>query len=351
MILGAAVVWLAFQAGLPPEVLSHVEAGMKARQEGRLEAAIAEFKKVTELAPGLAAAFVNLGAVYVESKDYKDAAPALERALELNDGLIGAHQLLGYALLAQGYAAKALPHLEKAGDKGALGIAELETGDYAKAVENLEAAAGERPNDPDLLYYLGRAAGLLSKQTFDHLIAAAPDSARAHEAIGENYTVLRRVPEAEREFRETLRLRPDTPGVHLALGALYAVAARWPEAEKEFRAEAELQPGNAEAAYRLGVALLEQGKMKEARAELGRADELQPGMPETLAAMGKAASLDGDAAGAEAAWKRLLRVETGSQLAAQAHFGLAGIYRKQGKTAEAEREMAAFRRLEGGAKR
>jgi len=33
-------------------------------------------------------------------------------------------------------------------------------------------------------------------------------------------------------------------------------------------------------------------------------------------------------------------------LAAQAHFGLAGIYRKQGKAADAQREMSEFHRLQ-----
>jgi hypothetical protein len=39
---------------------------------------------------------------------------------------------------------------------------------------------------------------------------------------------------------------------------------------------------------------------------------------------------------AEKAWTKLLSIEKQSSLAAQAHFGLAGIYRKQGKTAEAQ---------------
>jgi hypothetical protein len=33
-------------------------------------------------------------------------------------------------------------------------------------------------------------------------------------------------------------------------------------------------------------------------------------------------------------------------LAAQSHFGLAAIYRKQGKTAEAQREMQEFQKLQ-----
>lgn len=339
---------LAFQT-VSPEVVQHVQAGLDAQKQGKLDTAIDEFRKVTELEPTLPAAFVNLGSVYMAKQDYADAIAPLKRAVELNPELVGAHQMLGYALLAQGYAAEAIPHFEKAEATDGLGIAQLETGKLPEAVVNLENALDKRPNDPDLLYYLGRASGLLSKQVFDTLLSAYPDSPRAHQALAENYSALRRVPEAEKEYRAALQLRPDTPGVHLALGEVYALASQWPKAEEEFRAEVKLRPGDAEAAYRLGSALLQDGKVREARTELERADRLKPDMPETLYSLGKAASLSGDATAAENAWTKLLSIENQSSLAAQAHFGLAGLYRKQGKAAAAEREMQAFRKLQGNA--
>ena len=332
--------WLA----VSPEAVQHAKAGMEARERGKLDEAIAEFRQVTMLEPNMAAGFVNLGAAYLEKRDYAEAIPSLRHALELNGELVGAHQMLGYALLAQGYAAEAIPHLERANAVDVLGIAQLEAGKLPEAVLNLEAALAKRPNDPDLLYYLGRASGRLSKQAMDALIAAYPDSPRAHEALGENLAALRRAPEAEKEFDVAIRLRPDTPGVHLALGEVYARASDWAKAEGEFRAEAKLRPGDAETAYRFGSALLEEGKIPEARTELDRADRLRPEMPETLYALGKARSLDGDAAGAEKAWRQVIAIEKEGALAGQAHFGLAGIYRKQGKTAAAAREMEDFQR-------
>jgi tetratricopeptide (TPR) repeat protein len=270
----------------------------------------------------------------------------LKHAVELDKDSAPAHQLLGYVLLVQGYAAQAIPHLQQAQEKTALGIAQIQTGQLPEAVANLQAALAARPNDADLLYYLGRASGLLSKQSIDTLLAAYPDSPRAHQAMGENYFVLRNMPDAEKEYRDALRLRPDIPEVHLELGEVYAGAFQWPKAEDEFRAQVKLQPGNAEAVYRLGEALLEQGKVHEARTELSRADKLMPDMPETLYSLGKAASLEGDAAAAEKEWTKLLSIEKESSLAAQAHFGLANLYRKQGKTAAAQHEMQEFQRLQ-----
>src|SRR6202795_2417137 len=338
--------WLAGQAGTS-DAMQHVQAGLEARKQHQIEAEIAEFRKATESDPNLADAFVNLGAAYMEKHDYGAATAPLKRALELSPDLAVAHQFLGYALLAQGYAAEAIPHLQRVGAQDALGIAQIETGQLTEAVSSFTAALAQRPGDPDLLYYLGHASGLLSKNAIDNLLATHPDSARAHQALAENYFVLRQMPQAEKEYLEALRLRPELPGLHLELGQVYANSAQWPKAEEQFRAEAKLQPGNAEAAYRLGSALLQQGKPHEARAELERSDRLKPEMPETLYSLGKAASLDGDPATAEKAWTKVIDLEKETSLAAQSHFGLAALYRKQGKTTQAQHELQEFQKLQG----
>lgn len=338
-------VLLALQASDSPAI-QHVHAGVAAEKSGQLDAALAEFRKATELDPNLAAAFADLGGIYIEKRDYAAAIPPLKRAIEISPDLEAAHRLLGYALLAQGYATEAIPHLEKAHAEDALGIALLDAGKLPEAVAVLQKALARSPEDPELLYYYGRASGLLSKQVFDKLEARFPDSARAHEMMAQDYAVLRDVPAAEREFFEALRLRPQTAGLHLQLGELYARAQQWDKAEEQFRLEAELQPGSAEAFYRLGEARLQLGKFHEAREALVHSDQLREDMPETLYQLGKAASMDGDDTTAQKSWLHLLSLEKDTPLAAQAHFGLSGIYRKQGKRADADREMQEFRKLQ-----
>jgi len=337
--------WLALQS-VSPEGAQHMQAGVDAHKQGQFDVAIKEFRKATESDPNLAEAFLDLGEVCLETRDYPAAVAALKRALELSPELDAAHLQLGYALLAQGYAEEAIPHLERVNAQEALGIAQIDTGQYQDAVTNLSAALVKRPGDPDLLYYLGRASGLLSKRAIDTLLGAYPDSARAHQAMGENYFVLRQMPQAEKEIGEALRQRPEIPGLHLELGLVYAGAARWDKAEEEFRVEAKMQPGNAEAAYRLGAALLQQGKAHEARQQLERANQLKPDMPETLYSLGKAASLDGNPTAAEKAWTRVIELEKESSLAAQAHFGLANLYRRQGNAAKAQQEMQEYKKLQ-----
>jgi tetratricopeptide (TPR) repeat protein len=336
---------LALQAP-PSPALQHLHAGVEAEKSGQLDTAVAELQKATELDPKLAVAFVDLGDIYIEKRDYAAAIPPLKRAVELSPGLEGAHRLLGYALLAQGYASEAIPHLEKAHAEDALGIALLEAGKLPEAVPVLQKALSQNPNDPDLLYYYGSAAGQLSKQVFDELEERFPDSARAHQMMAQDYAVLRDVPSAEREFLEALRLRPQTAALHLELGELYARAQQWDKAEEQFQLETEVQPGSAEAFYRLGEALVQLGKFHDAREALVSSDQLKEDMPETLYMLGKAAGLDGDDSLAQKSWLHVLNLEKDTALAAQAHFGLAGIYRKQGKAADAEREMDEFLKLQ-----
>ena len=349
MMISALLLFFFFQAAAP-EPIQHEQAGIAAQQQGQLDTAIAEFKRATELDPQLASAFYDLGAAYMQKRAYAAAIQPLKRALELNPGLPRIHELLGYALLSQGYAAEAIPHFQAADVQDGLGIAQLEAGDLPDAITTLEAALVKRPNDPDLLYYLGRASGLFSQQINSTLLSSYPNSARGHESLGDNYRALNQSKAAEQEYLAAIHERPDLPGIHLALGDVYAASSQWEKAEDEFLTEAKTRPGDAEAAFRSGSALLQNGKVHEALQELEIADRLRPQMPETLYALGKAASLEGDSAKAERSWIQLLAIEKDTQLAAQTHFGLAGLYRKEGRVKDAEREMESFAALQAKTK-
>src|ERR1017187_6368724 len=87
---------------LTPEVIEHAQAGAAAQQQGRLDVAIQEFRRVTELQPNSAAGHANLGDAYFQNGEYGAAILELELALRLNPNLMGAHQTLGVALLVQG---------------------------------------------------------------------------------------------------------------------------------------------------------------------------------------------------------------------------------------------------------
>ncbi len=342
LLLIPQLLWAGEQGS--PEARQHMQAGLQAAQQHHLEEAIAEFRKVTEVAPTLPAGYVRLGQVYMETGKFDLALVPLKRALELDPSLAAAHKLIGYALLAQGYAVEAIPHFQAIQESTGLGIAQIETNQPSDAVTNLQAALAQKPGDPDLLFFLSRASEMLSSQSTEMLLKAFPNSARAHQVSGKTYYNMRQMPEAEKEYQQALAMRPDLPGLHLELGQIYAASSQWSKAMQEYRQEAEHQPGNAEAAYRLGDALLQQGEAEAAKRELERSDKLRPDMPETLYALGKASSQTGDDATAERAWLRVTELEKESPLAGQAHFNLAALYRKERKPQQAEKEMQAFRK-------
>jgi tetratricopeptide (TPR) repeat protein len=332
-------------ASLPPDALPLLQSGIDAENRGAFDQAVAAFRKAAELAPNSAIVLLRLGDTYMKERDYAAAIPPLQRAAELSPDAPAVHQLLGYALLAAGYASEAIPHLKIIHDDGALGIAQLQAGQAAEAVANLQAALAKSLDDPDLLFYLSRAATALAGQSLDRLRSVDPNSARGHQALGQTDYEMKMLPEAAKEYEQAIALRPDLPGLRLELGQVFAAGSEWAKAEEQFRGETILQPGSAEAAYRLGNALLQQGKMKEAAQELKRSDSLSPDMPETLYALGRAAAIS-DPDVAEHALQRVIELEKQTPLAGQAHLVLAQIHRRQGKTEQAARDMENYRKIQ-----
>src|ERR1700760_4706429 len=127
---------IAFQT-VSPAGARYMQAGVEAHKQKHFDEAIAAFRKATETDPNLAEPFLNLGEVYMQTGDYGAAVIPLRRALELRPDLDDAHLQLGYALLAQGFAADAIPHLDRVHAYEALGIAQIETGQYQEAITNL----------------------------------------------------------------------------------------------------------------------------------------------------------------------------------------------------------------------
>jgi len=132
---------------------------------------------------------------------------------------------------------------------------------------------------------------------------------------------------------------------------MYLDSGDYEKAEREFREEARLAPGFAPAAHKLGVVLMNRGETRAAAAELRRADALQPDMPETLLELGRAIAASGETDSAEKLFRRVLEQEQSSSLAESAHFQLVQIYRKQGRAADADREMKLFQELRNSPKR
>src|SRR5882757_8513314 len=144
MILGIVMLWLAWQAQ-SPEAVQHVETARHAEAEKRFELAVAEYRKVTDLEPNSAPAFVSLGQALIEEHDFGGAIRPLKRALELDPNSASAHQLLGYALPPQVYPTKAIPHLETPHEQAARETGQAKPEQSADAIANLQEALQRGP--------------------------------------------------------------------------------------------------------------------------------------------------------------------------------------------------------------
>ena len=289
---------------------------------------------------------LKLARQFEQKRDYASAVAELRRALELQPDLVEAHGMIGQALLALGYSAEAIPHLERSPKLDLLGMALAEERRTGPAIEKLLAALEAKPNDPDLLFYLGQASRVLLQGSFDRLMRTDPNSPRAHQLMAETHLAQRQVEAAEREYRKALEIRPSLRGIHLALGRLKMNAGNLDEAEKEFRAETTLSPGDGEAAWRLGSVLLQKGRTVDALTELERSDKLRPRMIETLFDLAKAYHLENKMAEAENAWLGVIALDDTGELAASSHFQLSQLYRRRGNAAEADRHLRSFQKLQ-----
>ena len=76
--------------------------GMIALQDKNRDLAIDYFEKATKAQPPTAAPFVNLGALYLQSRSFVDAEPLFRKALDIDDEFEDAALGLGVCLEAQG---------------------------------------------------------------------------------------------------------------------------------------------------------------------------------------------------------------------------------------------------------
>src|SRR5260221_9087752 len=88
--------WLAGQAGTS-DAQQHLKAGLEARKQHQVDLEITEFRKATESDPNLADAFVNLGAAFMEKRDYGGAVPPPQAAPQPRPRLPPPPPLVGVA--------------------------------------------------------------------------------------------------------------------------------------------------------------------------------------------------------------------------------------------------------------
>jgi tetratricopeptide (TPR) repeat protein len=346
---------LASQTG---EIEKTFHEGNLAMRNGQLDVAAADFQSVTSAMPRFAEAHFNLGLVRLQQGRLNDAISSLKHSLSLKPSLRGANLFLGIAEYRNNDykdAIAAIKHETATDPKNAkawmwLGVAQLGAGDADGASTSLDKAALLAPDDVDILYHRGRAHILVSKESYEKMYKADPNSSRVHQVLAQSFVEQDRLEEAAHECQEALRLKSDEPGLQEELGDIYLEQNHLAEAESEFQNELKVDPQSQTSMYKLAVVSLERSKPEVASSLLQDLLRREPRSADAHYQLGRAQSQLGNID--DAVNQFLLAVkqskESGTQdsdTLRQSYYQLAQLYRRQQKPEESKAALENFMRL------
>ncbi len=224
---------------------------------------------------------------------------------------------------------------------------ELHRSGHADAAESLYRQVLQRqPRNSDALHYLGvllAQAGRL-EEALEHLKKAR--KARATDALisldlGNAYSALGQLDEAERCFRRAIALQPKFPGGYVNLAILCEGRMRLAEAEALYREAIKLDPGLVDAWINLGNTLQALGRLDEAEQAFRTALELGPDRAEIHVNLGNLFRKQDRADAADECYRKALALDAGN---ANALYNLALLREQRGEISEAiERYREALR--------
>ncbi len=148
-------------------------------------------------------------------------------------------------------------------------------GQQASAMEfahQAEALAGKNPNRLAAVagFYLAIEDVKEAARLAELATQTGPDSAAAHQALGEARHIALRLDDAEIEFARALELDPKSSGARLALADLKRGAGKFEAALAMYRDQLKADPKSNAARAGIVVSLLELGRKSEADEELNK---------------------------------------------------------------------------------
>ncbi len=216
------------------------------RRTGRLDEAMASYRRALVLEPRQAGAWLDLGVCHYLKGEHFSARVFYRLANSLEP--------------------------ENADVWNELGVADIALGNYEQAEQSLENAVNRKPEHPEAWNNLGLVVAR----------RGALADARGH-------------------FTRALFLRPDYYMALCNLGLVCHELERFDESEQALRRALELRPAGGEALVNLGTMLLDAGRTDEALPVLAKAREVHPEMANVWTATSLMHFRLGELAAAEAA--------------------------------------------------
>lgn len=271
--------WLCLQppAGPPAEALRLLD-------EGRAREAIPLLEEAVRKEPDSAAVHFHLAYAYSLGGDDARAIAGFRRVLEIDPGLRAAKLNLAHLLLRTGRPAEARPLLEEllkeepedAKAAFLLGRALAGNGQWREAAAAFQQAARKQPEDFETAMALAEAwerAGEREKAA--EVYSRFPNEAAALERLGVLALEAGAFTDAIRHL-EAARARSATPAVLFALATAYLRNRQLEESAAAAAALVELEPSNPQVRLFYGRLLRDQKKYAEAAPHFQQAVRLAP---------------------------------------------------------------------------
>jgi tetratricopeptide (TPR) repeat protein len=229
------------------------------QESGRLDDAIAHYRRALEFQSDYAPAYNNMGVALRAQGDIEQAKASYEKALAVQPDYPDAHYNLANALLDQNKPDEAAAH-------------------FRTALASIPGSAGSLNNLGIALANQGKLEEAAAQ--FRAALAVEPNSAKAHRNLGNVLSSMGRRDEAVQHLRRAVDVDPNDADAHYDLGNELLEANQLPAAAAEFQAAVKLAPDSAPAHNNLGIALASQGRVEEAIAQFREAVRADPSFPD-----------------------------------------------------------------------
>jgi tetratricopeptide (TPR) repeat protein len=184
-----------------------------------------------------------------------------------------------------------------------------------------------------------RAKLLYSFEGFRTILVLVRRSAEALETQG-------RWQEAAAEYRNVLAQNPRLPGIHYRLGQLILSQPKTPttaeDAHREFEEELKINPSNAGAEYVLGELARQADQWPQAIEHFSRASKLDSGFGDAFIGLGRSLITGGRAPEAIPPLETAAKLQPDNPVC---HYYPAMAYRRTGRKADADREVAVHKQM------
>jgi len=324
-------------------------------QEQKPQLAIPVLRKILSLDPKNLNAQANLGVLLFFQGSYTDAIPHMRTALQIQPRLWRIQALLGIAEKRTGDPAAAQTNLERAfsnlDDKKIQIDAGLELIDVYSATGQLEKGLPVAmrlqqlaPENPQMLLVTFELSRRITDQTLLRMILVAPDSAEMHMMMANELGREGDHGNAVAQYREAIRLNPKLLGAHFELAEQLRTStdpALNKQSEAEYKAAIEVNPYDAFSWRQLGFVMTAKGDFKAAEENYKKALSLQPHDADAKTGLAIVLISVNQTHDAISLLESALKDDPTNLVA---HYRLSQLYRRAGRTADAERETEAFNR-------